>query len=154
MRMQNKEKTEGFSIVELMVVIVIIGVLTQLAMSRYRMMVARSRQAEPQLNLKTIDDLQEAYYLENESYSTTNGTLGLDVCTATNKKNELGFRPKDCAELRYKYNWATSGTATAKSGTGASDDKIYPGCTQQDVWTLTYSSGGISNTTDVVDLCE
>ena len=151
MWMQNKGKIKGFSIVELMVVIVIIGVLTQLAMSRYRAMVANSRQAEAQLNLNTIDDLQEAYYLEHEKYESTDGAVGRSGnCTGAKLKNKLGFRPKDCSELRYKYDWGAA-TATATSDT---TDKIYPGCAQTDEWTVTYSNGNINNNDDVVVKCE
>lgn len=151
MRMQNKKSKKGFSIVELMAVVVIIGVLTQLAMSRYRTMVANSRQAEAQLNLHTIDDLQEAYYLEHEKYESTDAAVGRSGnCTDAKLKNKLGFRPKDCGELRYKYAW---GAATAKATSDATD-KIYPGCTGTDEWTLTYSNGNINNNDDVVVKCK
>lgn len=154
--LRGKGTTSGFSIVEMMAVVVIIGILVQLGMTRYRVMIAKSRQAEARLNLNSIDSLQEGFYLEHGKRSTENGILGLDECeTDDNLKNELGFRPADCKKLRYKYDWnASNSNATAKSGTGEGK-RIFPGCTEGvDEWVLTYKNSNINNNKNVIKECQ
>lgn len=157
MWMRNQERRAGFSVVEMMVVIVIIGILAQLGLSRYRVMTAKSKQAEAKLNLHSIEEMQEVYFLEHSKYLTTDDPVGLDACGDENLKNQLGFRPKDCAELRYKYNWQTSGEATATSSaeTGDEDKFIYPGCQEADEWKVSYNNGKLTNTApNVIERCK
>ena len=155
-----KQSKRGFSVIEMMVVVVIIGILAQLGLSRYRVITAKSRQAEAKLNLNTIEELQETYFLEHGRYQQGNatgdkGTVGLGECSEEHLTNSLGFRPKDCEELRYKYNWTDSNTeATATSTTSDEDKFIYPGCDKQDEWTVTYDKGKITNTIKVIDKCK
>lgn len=165
MWMQKKGKNTGFSIVEMMVVIVIIGLLGTLALSRYYAFIARSRQAEAKMNLKTIGDLQEAWKYEKESYNALTNTNGVGAfgSNATNQcdpgntngkymKNELGFRPKDCQNLRYGYHWTTE-EATAESTPQASR-RIYPDCDKIDKWEKTFKKGELSNPSDIIKQCD
>lgn len=151
MWMQNREGSKGFSIIELMVVIIIIVLLTMLGLSRYYAYIAKGRQAEARVNLSMIGGLQEAWKYENESYNTEASSSGVGAFTSqqcgtstdgAQMKNELGFRPKDCAELRYGYFWGTS-TATAES-TNRTGKYIYPSCNKKDKWTLTNLTGKIN----------
>ena len=155
MWMRGKEKAKGFSVVEMMVVIVIIGILAQLGLSRYRVITAKSKQAEAKLNLHSIEEMQEVYFLEHGRYLTADKPVGLDACAGENLKNQLGFRPKDCAELRYKYNWQTSGEATATSSETDKDKLIYPGCEEADEWKVSYNNGKLTNTApNVIERCK
>ena len=156
MRMRGKEKARGFSVVEMMVVIVIIGILAQLGLSRYRIMTAKSKQAEAKLNLHSIEEMQEVYFLEHGKYQTDDDPVGLGAC-GDELKNMLGFRPKDCEELRYKYDWKTEkdrATATSTAEEGKEDKFIYPGCPQIDQWTVTYDKGRITNNDKVIEKCK
>ena len=165
MWMRSEEGKKGFSIVELMVVIVILSGLTMLGLSRYYAFITKGRQAEARLNLKAIADLQETWRYENERYnaegkSTGVGAFSSDQCSTSNNgeqmKNELGFRPKDCGELRYGYWWTggTTGEAFAESTTR--DTKfIFPGCAQTDKWTVGFKKGKIKQgaNDDVIEKC-
>lgn len=159
MWLRGKGRVAGFSVVEMMVVVVIIGILAQLGLSRYRVMTAKSRQAEAKLNLNAIEELQEVYFLEHGKYQTgdlnkpNDGIIGrAGNCADDNLKNKLGFRPKDCAELRYTYDWKSNNTeATATSDL---TDKIYPGCEETDKWKVTYNKGKITNEDNVIDKCK
>ena len=154
------EGRKGFSVVEMMVVVVIIGILAQLGLSRYRVMTAKSKQAEAKLNLSTIEELQELYFLEYGTYKKGKHDVGLGSdCANDNLTNQLGFRPKDCEELRYKYSWKESvtkekATATSTAAEGEEEKFIYPGCDKIDQWTVTYEKGRISNTINAIDECK
>lgn len=166
MWMQKKRTTKGFSIVEMMVVIVVIGLLGTLALSRYYAFIAKARQAEARMNLKTIADLQESWKYEKESYNSLSATHGVGAfasnpktrCASTHAgrhlKNELGFRPKDCSKLRYGYWWSTT-VGTAKSRpSGSNSELVYPDCGQYDEWEVTFSTGNINNNSDVIKKCD
>jgi len=126
----------GFSLVELMAAVAIVGLLVSLALPRYRLFIARSRMAEAKTNLGIIYGLQQAYKAEFEKYVGLDG-MGSGRCSTGSPgqqaKNELGFRVTDCAELKYLYS-ASISDASANANSGNSE--IYPGCTQFDVWEI------------------
>ena len=65
----SKGSSVGFSIPELMVVIVIIGILASLAMPRLRSFIARSRQAEAKNLLAQIHTLQQTHQNFNDQFA-------------------------------------------------------------------------------------
>lgn len=75
-------KNSGFNIIELVVVVVIIGILSALAIPQYTKTVERSRQSEALSNLAAIRGAQARYYLENANY--TNNFNNLDIDNTTN----------------------------------------------------------------------
>lgn len=156
---------KAFSVVELMVVVIILSALTMLGLSRYYAFIAKGRQAEARLNLKAIADLQETWRYENEKYNTEGQSTGVgafssdrcgDGTNGEQMKNELGFRPKDCSELRYGY-WWTAGTTNKgfAESTNRDGKYIYPGCAQTDKWEVIFKSGKIDQGTndDVIEKC-
>ena len=66
---QNVLKSNtGFSLVELMIVVAIIGVLAAVAVPQYQRYVDRSRSAEAQSVLGTLHKHQKLFYIENKHY--------------------------------------------------------------------------------------
>jgi type IV pilus assembly protein PilE len=65
-----KRRTLGFSLIELMVVIVIISVLAAVAVPIYARYIRKSRTSEAVSNLGTIAMFEETYYSEADSYIT------------------------------------------------------------------------------------
>ena len=74
-------KNSGFTIVELVVVVVIIGILASLALPQYIKTVERSRQSEALTNLAAIRGAQTRYYLENAIYAGNFTVLDIDNLT-------------------------------------------------------------------------
>ncbi len=69
----------GFSLTELLVVIVIIGVLASLAIPKFLSVITRAKSTEAKLMLKQIYNLQQSYYLEKDVYSQNMTVLGFQV---------------------------------------------------------------------------
>jgi type IV pilus assembly protein PilA len=66
----------GFSLVELMVVVAIIGVLATIAIPRVNKFIAKSRQSEAQINLSSIYTFNKNFYLEYQGYTSSFTAMG------------------------------------------------------------------------------
>ncbi|MFQ6371294.1 type IV pilin protein [Shewanella sp. YIC-542] len=71
------KKTVGFTLIEVMIVVVIIGILASIAYPSYIDYVTRSNRAEAHAALLKVANLQEQYYLDNRTYAEDMKKLGL-----------------------------------------------------------------------------
>ncbi len=85
MRIRNKK---SFTLLELIIVIIVLGVLTSLATPRYLMIVEKSRSVEGVNSLNAIYRAQERYtYLSNGKYSTKVDDLNIAITGLSYFKN-------------------------------------------------------------------
>lgn len=63
--MSLKQKQQGFTIVELLIVIVVIGILAALVITTFTGIQQRARNTERQTDIKAIHGQVEAYYAQN-----------------------------------------------------------------------------------------
>ena len=61
-------KRRGFTLIELMIVVAIIGILAALAIPNFIRFQARSKQSEAKANLKSLFTAQRSWYQEHDSY--------------------------------------------------------------------------------------
>lgn len=150
----SHRKLLGFSLLELMVVVAILGVLATVAVPRFNIFRARARQSEAKSNLGVIYTLQEAFKIDKESFyngvatgaagwggQPMDGAANRDgyfmggsgKCSAADANNALGFRFANCTEARYGYYMAGASEndflaiAFAPSDT-TGEKRIFPGC--------------------------
>lgn len=69
---------QGFTLMEILATILIIGILAAIAVPEYKTAVANSRLSTVMSNVKTIADSLELYHLSMDSYPT-NGLTNLDI---------------------------------------------------------------------------
>ncbi len=69
----KQQKQTGFTIVELLIVIVVIGILAAITIVAYNGIQDRSRDARTQSDIKAVATLIEKYAAENDSYPSTGG---------------------------------------------------------------------------------
>ncbi len=62
---------QGFSLIELMIVVAVVSILATLATANYRSYMLRTNRNEGRIALMQIQSAQEKYYLQNNSYATT-----------------------------------------------------------------------------------
>ena len=168
---KNDKKWLGFSLIELMAVVAIMGVLVSLALPRFRTFLARARMGEAIHNLGVINSLQKSYRLHHEMFGEDNvywtGLLMGNMadnpalgCTDTtvnlHQKNKLGFRVEDCRKLRYDYYGVGATNDRAQNLKGK--QRIYPGCIgSSDIWELhrnTTSDSPLKHTQDIIEKCK
>ena len=70
----NKDE-KGFTLIELMIVIAIIGILAAIAIPQFSAYRNRAYNSAAAADIKNIQTAEEAYYVENGTYSATPATL-------------------------------------------------------------------------------
>lgn len=74
--MTKIRNTKGFTLIELMIVVAIIGILAAIAIPNFLNYQCKSKQSEAKQALGTISKNQEAYVSEHDAYTTSLGALG------------------------------------------------------------------------------
>jgi len=88
----------GFTLIELMVVVAIVGILAGIAYPSYRDRVLRSARAEGRAALLDAAARQEQYFLDNKTYTTTLSDLQVATATETGKYSlTVDGATADCA---------------------------------------------------------
>ena len=105
--MQSKKYSKGFSLVELLIVVAIIGILAAVAVPAYYNHILRSRQADAYHNLLDIKAAQEMYYSMYNEYA--------DMITASTFANLLSFDITDSTYYSYSFISASTTTYTAEA---------------------------------------
>lgn len=103
-------KSKGFTLVELMIVVAILGILASIAVPLYSGYIAGSKRQEAKSNLETIRLLEEQAYADQRTYIAGD--------TAALIANLPGFQPGDPAKLYYTY------AVAAKAGKTIADSFV------------------------------
>lgn len=113
--MQQKQK--GFSLVELMIVVAIVGILSAIAIPSYQDSVRKSRRADATTKLTEIANLQLEYFIENRSYATV-AQLGLSTtgCTSSNPAGAISDDGYYCITIDTTNGYVLTATPTSKGG--------------------------------------
>lgn len=75
---KREPKEDGFSLAELMVVLVIVGVLVLLALPKLMPIVTKAKTTEAKLQLKQLHTLEQSYKFEHDRYSRGLSDIGFE----------------------------------------------------------------------------
>jgi len=114
MSLVSKKKMRGFTLIEVMIVVAIIGILSAIAIPNFMRFQARSKQSEAKTNLKALYTAQKAYFGEKDRY--------------LNNFRTVGFEPE--AGNRYSYGQIAGCTQVTAPANRRAD--LETGCLGQD----------------------
>lgn len=138
----RRKHAAGFTLTELMIVVVIVGILAAIAYPSYQNQVIRSRRADGQAALMSLAQAQERYMARCGEYATS--IAGDSDCDAEG----LG-RSTDSPEGYYRLSLSDS-TTTRFTLTA---DAVSPQDIDTECDALTLSSTGVRDTTGTGDDC-
>ncbi|MBR2082428.1 MAG: type II secretion system protein [Elusimicrobiaceae bacterium] len=91
-----KRNKQAFTLIEILVVVLIIGILAAVALPQYQIAVAKSRYSTLKNLTKSILQAQEVYYLANGHYPNSFTELDIEAPTPTETNED---------NTRYYYDW-------------------------------------------------
>jgi type IV pilus assembly protein PilA len=130
---------KGFTLIELMIVVAIIGILAAIAIPNFIKFQARSKQSEAKSNMKAAYTAQKAFYQEKDRYSTLVGETGF---TPERNNRYAYFMDTSCTDLQGR----SSAIAAAQSNCGISVDTFKYGTAAAVTADFSGSGSGISGT--------
>ena len=138
----KRDHARGFTLIEILIVVAILGILTSIALPAYQNSVLRSGRAEAKGELMTVASDQERFFSSSNTYSTD--ATPMITTDATKRTTENGLYTITVA-AGATGSIATSFVATAT----AVGDQTADACA-----TLTISSIGVRGATgDTADKC-
>lgn len=114
MRLSLKSN-KGFSLVELMVVVAIIGILAAIAVPNYQRFTAKSKQSEAKSNLSAIYSAERAFFAEWQAFQGGFGAIGYQP-TGTLRYSH-GFAGNQPLPLAHPMNGGGAATTPADFST-------------------------------------
>lgn len=87
----NKAKLKAFTLQELLVVLIIIGILTLMVLPNLLPLVTKAKSTEAKIALKHIHTLQKNYFLENSKYAADFESLGYEPITTVDQGGDANY---------------------------------------------------------------
>lgn len=131
----TRKSQRGFSLVELMVVVAIIGVLASIAIPSINRYLAKARQSEAKTNLSSLYTSEKAFFAEFNIYS---GYFGV-----------VGYTPE--GQLRYNVGFGAAGPTLATLQAAGWNQTALPAAPGSTFATVTYCAASGGRCTQLAD---
>ncbi len=137
----SRKSNKGFTLIELMIVVVIIGILAALAIPRFMRSTTKAKQSEAKQLLKQVYTMQRAYRQEFDSYCLNGATAS---AAAPNAFAQIGVEVMSTA--RYTYVMTAAANTFSCVATANLDDDA-----TNDVWTIDQTGNLVCTSNDAIN---
>jgi len=127
-KLHKLRNQKGFTIVELLIVIVVIGILAALVLNAFSGVQAKARDTKRQTDVRAISSQLEAYYNGggNGTYPADTGTTAAPVSPLTDSFAQTNWPGFDINAFRPPNNSASNSVTTGTAATAAGVVTPYP----------------------------
>ncbi|GAB4365431.1 MAG: hypothetical protein Kow00128_07950 [Deltaproteobacteria bacterium] len=143
--LRNKK---GFTLIELMIVVAIIGILAAIAIPNFLKFQAKSKQSEAKTNLKGVYTAETGYFGENNSYEDFS-TINWEPVGSARYRYTVGTAADDKGDTSITFaawtktpDWTTNAFTAGAQGNVDNDTAL-------DVWSITDGNILSNDTNDV-----
>ena len=118
---------KAFTLIEVLVVVLIIGILSAIALPQYQLTVEKARAAEALINLRAIADANRRYHLANGEYTYDITLLDIDLPGQDYTYNQMPRRKNSYFDFGARRGGKTSldGSIAIVNRLPMDDDKSY-----------------------------
>ena len=121
----KKRDEKGFTLIELMIVIAIIGILAAIAIPQFSAYRTRSYNAGANADLRNAATAQEAYYVDESTYTNTVSLLeGASYGLYTTENVSIGIEDADTSGYTMTSFHSSGDKTYSLSGPGGSVDSM------------------------------
>lgn len=151
----KRRLSKGFTLIELMIVVAIIGILAAIAVPNFMKFQARARQAEAKTNLRAWGTAVKSYFAEYNTYTCT------DCGWQVEPKNRYSYSTGGGTVTPVDPAMVTAGVGTCGAPTSTAGTAMLPPTAQAigqidndpvcDKWDYDPNTNVMNNTTNDVD---
>ncbi len=149
---------KGFTLIELMIVVAIIGILAAIAIPNFMTYQAKSKQSEAKGNLAGIYTSEVAYFGDNNTYNDNFGAIGFVVASTGSQRYSYNINSQTLQGTSFTTCSTFSGGGVSAGLTGAPPSATgftaaaagnIDGDTTCDLWVINDIKGMLNPVNDV-----
>ena len=147
MKKLTSKAIKGFTLIELMIVVAIIGILAAIAIPKFADLVTKSKESAVKGSLGSLRSAVSIYYSDTEGVFPTNANLGTALTTGSKYLKQLPFisvpKPGNHGNAAGEQNGANPDDTTAGANNwyyASGEGHVCVNCTHTDTKTSTWST--------------
>lgn len=114
-RILKNKSQKGFTLIELMIVVAIIGILAAVAIPAFMEYMKKAKGSEGRINMNHLAKNAKAFYVDNSSFATGTATVGvLGSCVQTGNGSNAGIGQFSATDATVTAAFITATTPFAK----------------------------------------
>ncbi|MFN7350566.1 MAG: type IV pilin-like G/H family protein [Dolichospermum sp.] len=114
----KKKETEGFTLIALLVVIIIIGILSAIALPSFLNQASKAKQTEAKTFVGAVNRAQQTYRMENTTFASDIVSLQVNLPTSTDSYNYVFVNTSSTATT-FNATPVSSETSTLRAYSGS-----------------------------------